>query len=750
MSDAVQLVVEGLQPGRRVRTVGLSGAARAWVLSRLHRQTKRPLICVTSDEDAADKLAADLAFFLGGAGSALEPNVVRLPADEVLPWDELVPDSAVVGDRLGALFHLSQGTRFAALVLSARALVKRVMPPATMTSLSCVVRADQDHGRDALARRLADMGYRNAPLVEDSGTFSARGDILDVWPALHDAPVRLEFFGDTIESMRAFDPDTQRTSEPVTSLTLAPARELLLNDATKKAAEASVREAAEAQHVPTSKVRERLEQIREGLAVAGLESLLPGFFPGGLASVFDYLRPWANNAVVWVDEPAAQSQLLDELYVDISRSHADAVDRAELTLGPEAHFLTRESMEAALAELAVVEGGGLSLDSGRADDEAPIRFELPQTKELREAIRAHHGEEGALAPLVERLERWRDESYAVVVGCGTAGQVDRLKRLLTDRNVATRAHEEPLGDPTTLRDPAIRAHLFVGEVSAGFIDAAAHVAVLSDEDIFGARARRKVRRRKSDGAGFAASFQDLKEGDLCVHAEFGVCRYAGLVAMQVNGVAADFLILDFAGRDKIYLPVNRMRLISRFTGGDPSKITLDKLGTNSWEKKKAFVKEQLLKMAAELLQLYAQRKAHPGHAFSSPDRYFRQFEADFEFEETPDQLKAIEAVIADMQKPEPMDRLVCGDVGYGKTEVAMRAAFKAVLDRKQVAVLVPTTLLAHQHFNTFRKRFDGYPVTIEVVSSLKKASEVRDIVRRAHEGRCDVIIGTHKLLTSEV
>ncbi|MBL9038177.1 MAG: transcription-repair coupling factor, partial [Archangium sp.] len=191
-------------------------------------------------------------------------------------------------------------------------------------------------------------------------------------------------------------------------------------------------------------------------------------------------------------------------------------------------------------------------------------------------------------------------------------------------------------------------------------------------------------------------------------------------------------------------------LISRFTGGDPSKITLDKLGTNSWEKKKAFVKEQLLKMAAELLQLYAQRKAHPGHAFSSPDRYFRQFEADFEFEETPDQLKAIEAVIADMQKPEPMDRLVCGDVGYGKTEVAMRAAFKAVLDRKQVAVLVPTTLLAHQHFNTFRKRFDGYPVTIEVVSSLKKASEVRDIVRRAHEGRCDVIIGTHKLLTSEV
>ncbi len=750
MSDAFATLAQSLVSGGRVRTVGVSGSARAWVLSRLQRSLKVPLVCVTPDEDSADQLAGDLAFFLGGEGTKLAPRVLRLPADEVLPWDELVPDSGVVGERLGALFHLGQGTRFPALVLSARALVKRVVPPSVMNGLAEVVGLEQDHGRDALAKKLNDMGYRNAPLVEDPGCFSARGDILDVWPALHDAPVRLEFFGDTVESMRTFDPQTQRTLEQVKSLTLAPARELFFSDATKKLAEAAVREAAEAQHVPTSKVRERIEQIREGIAAAGLEGLLPGFFEGGMASVFDYLSLWSKDALFWLDEPAAQGQALDDLFTDIDRSYDDAVRRSELTLGPAAHFLSREELDAKLKQYRVVEGGGLTLDSGSLNEAPPVSFSFGQTRDPRELIWSHHGEEGALAPLVDRLKAWRDERYSVVIGCGSAGQIDRLKRLLADRDVVVTAHTEPLSDPAALRELTSYANVFVGDVSQGFVDGSAHVAVLSDEDIFGARARRKTRKKRTDVAGFAASFQDLKEGDLCVHVEFGVCRYSGLVTMQVNDVSADFLVLEFAGRDKIYLPVGRMRLISRFTGGDPAKVTLDRLGTNSWEKKKAFVKEQLLKMAADLLQLYAQRRAHPGYAFAAPDRYFRQFEADFEFEETPDQLKAIEDVIADMQKTLPMDRLVCGDVGYGKTEVAMRAAFKAVLDRKQVAILVPTTLLAHQHYHTFKKRFEGYPVTVEVVSSLKKTAEVRDIVRRAQEGRLDVLIGTHKLLTSEV
>jgi transcription-repair coupling factor (superfamily II helicase) len=259
-----------------------------------------------------------------------------------------------------------------------------------------------------------------------------------------------------------------------------------------------------------------------------------------------------------------------------------------------------------------------------------------------------------------------------------------------------------------------------------------------------------VRTRKLSADAFAQGFRDLKEGDLVVHTDFGIARYAGLTKMEVRGIPGDFLVLEYAGRDKVYLPVSRMRLIQKFTGGDPSKVALDKLGSTSWEKTKRKVKEHLLKMAAELLSLYAARKAHPGTAFSAPDRYYRQFEADFEFEETPDQEKAIADVLSDMLRPEPMDRLVCGDVGYGKTEVAMRAAFKAVLDQKQVAVLVPTTVLAQQHWHTFRKRFDGYPVTIEVVSGMRRAQDNREALRRAREGKVDILIGTHKLLGAEV
>ncbi|MBL8950157.1 MAG: transcription-repair coupling factor [Myxococcaceae bacterium] len=705
------------------------------MLSRLNV----PLVCLTPDDDEADRLASDLALFFG------EGAVLRVPADDALPWDELIPDTGIVSERLGALFHLSQGSSLKrAVVLSARAACRRVLPANVMGALSLTVTPKSDLGRDGLAKRLAGMGYRNVPLVEDVGTFSMRGDIIDVYPPLELQPVRLEFFGDEVESMRSFDPQSQRTLKDVKRIDLLPARELFFNDDTRAAAEVAIRDAAEASNVPTSRVRERLEQLREGISSAGLEGLLPGFFTGGLQTVFDYLPVWSKKEpVIWVDEPVALERALEELESDVERSHRSAVERGDLVLAPPAHFLSTAALRERLAKYAQLEGGGLTLGGA-----PPVSFGLLETRDVREAIRSHHGEEGALAPLVERLHAWRDQGITGVIACGSRGQLDRLKRMLDERGVASRVHDGPVPAPKALYDAGIAAHLFIGDASAGFVDAASHLAVLADEEIFGTRAHRKTR-RKSD-AGLAASFKDLKEGDLVVHSEFGVARYSGLTSMSVQGVKAELLVLQFAGKDKVYLPVSRMRLISRFAGGDPEKVALDKLGSESWARTKARVKENLLKMAAELLQLYAQRRAHGGHAFSAPDRYFRQFEADFEFEETPDQQKAIDDVIADMQKPEPMDRLVCGDVGYGKTEVAMRAAFKAVLDRKQVAVLVPTTLLAHQHHATFKKRFEGYPVTVEVVSGLQKGPESREVLRRAREGRLDVLIGTHKLLGGSV
>ena len=752
--DPLLEILHRLESTRHARAVGLHSGARGWVLARLQAKLGVPLLCITPDEDSAEALAADLAFFLGGPGTPSRPTVLQLPAEDSMPWDELIPDTGIVTERLGALFHLQQGSAVKALVVPAFALAKRMIPPKVMQALSHLVRPEEEVSRDALALKLAEMGYRNVPLVEDVGTFSVRGDILDVFPPLADKPLRLEFFGDFIESMRPFEPETQRTpaeAPKVTELRLLPARELFFSADTRRAAEQNLRALAEHSDVPTSRVRERIDQIREGINGAGLEGLLPGFFDGGLAGLFEYLPAWTRREpLVFVDNPSAVTQALEDHWGEAERSHRDAIAAGELTFPPEAHFLRPGEVLAALAKLPVLEAGALTLTAA-PEAEPPVAFAFGETKDLREAITTHHGEEGALTPLLTRLQQWRDEGLPAAVACGTAGQADRLKRLLAERETPVQVHAEPLpGNPAALFLPGVLAHVFLGEISKGFVDKDGQLAVLSDEEIFGTRARRTVKRRKGDSGFSAAAFRDLKEGDLVVHAEFGVARYGGLTQMELQGIPNDFLLLEYFGKDKIYLPVGRMRLISRFTGGDPDKVVLDKLGSDAWVKTKARVREQLLKMAAELLNLYAARRAHPGHRFHEPDRYFRQFEADFAFDETPDQQRAIDEVLADMLKPEVMDRLVCGDVGYGKTEVAMRATFKAVLDKKQVAILVPTTLLAHQHFQSFRKRFAGYPVTVEVVSSLRKPGEVRDVLRRALEGRVDVLIGTHKLLGGEV
>ncbi|MBX7100864.1 MAG: transcription-repair coupling factor [Myxococcaceae bacterium] len=714
------------------------------MLSRLRKERKAPLLCVTADEDAAEALFDDLSFFFGGPHSG---RVVLLPGDDALPWDELVPDSPTVAERLGTLFKLRTGAPIDAVVLPARALSRKVLPPEVMATLSREVTPADELGRDGLARLLTDMGYRHSPLVEDQGSFSLRGDIIDVFPPLTTRPVRLEFFGDAIESMREFDPDSQRTLEDTKQLTLLPARELFFSEKTRAAAEATLRRLGDEANLPTAQVREKIERIREGLSPGGLEGLMPGFW-GTLASVFDYLPHWHPQPLVYVDDAVATTRALEDFDTESDRSYREAVARGELVLPPADHHLSRTDVLAALAKLPTVEGGALSLEA--VDARPPLAFTFGETKELRESIKSHHGEEGALTPLIERLQRWREERVTCVIACSSRGQADRLIRLFADRGVKLGNFEGPLPEDLSTLKGQVLAHLVEGPISQGFIDTPTKFALLSDEDIFGGRVRRAIRRRKAPEGFTAASFGELKEGDLVVHQEFGVARYAGLTTMTVQGIRADFLLLEYAGKDKVYLPVSRLRLVSRFTGGDPSGVALDKLGSDSWAKTKARVREQLLQMAGELLKLYSERAAHPGFAFSAPDRFFRQFEADFEFEETPDQQKAIDDVLASMQKPEPMDRLVCGDVGYGKTEVAMRAAFKAVLDRKQVAVLVPTTLLAHQHYQSFVRRFDGYPVTIEVVSSLRKTADAREVLQRAREGRVDIVIGTHKLFSSEV
>jgi transcription-repair coupling factor (superfamily II helicase) len=743
-TDAPKRLRAALAASRVVDVTGLAGAARGLLVQDMLAPgpgRARLVLCVAADEEEAEQLARDVAFFVGAAA------VLRVPADAVLPYDDLSPDRAVEMERLAGLARLHlQPETVKAVVVSARGFARRAVPRSTFERGTDLLGKGLEIEREALALRLVELGYSRVPLVEDPGTFAVRGGIVDVWSPAEPLPGRLEFFGDEVESCRRFDPQTQRSEAEAAEILVCPAREALFGEAARAAAKETIRELAERVNRPTSRVREVLDAIDAAAPFFGLEALLPAFHAGGLSRLTDHLPP---ETALYVDDAAEVDEALETLSAELAREHGSALARDELALPPEAHFLTLDEARRALAAMAGVRRHSVWLGTGE-----PIRFSLGDTASLRAEIESAHGEEGALSPLTRRLEEWRRRGLAAVVACGTPGTADRLRRLLEDRRQAARSHPGPLADARALYDPAIHVHLVPGEISGGFVDGERGLALLSDDEIFGRRVRKRARAGREENV-FSAAFRELEEGDLVVHVEHGIAKYLGLTKMQIRGIEGDFLVLAYDGADRLYLPVAKLRQVQKFTGASAETIRLDRLGGQSFALRKARVKEQLLKMAAELLDIYAARVAHPGHAFAEPDELYREFEAEFQWDETPDQAKAIDDVIADMRKASgdarpPMDRLVCGDVGYGKTEVAMRAAMLAVLSKKQVAVLAPTTVLAAQHERTFRERFKGYPVRIEAVSRMKSAEEVRAILKDLAAGRLDVIIGTHRLLASDV
>jgi transcription-repair coupling factor (superfamily II helicase) len=741
-SDARARVRATLATSRRVDVAGLDAAARGLVVRDLLEPgpgRARTVLCVAPDEEEADRLARDVAFFVGARA------VLRIPSDAVLPYDDLSPDRAVEMERLAALARLHLGgAEVKAVVVSARGFARLQIPRTVLERGAELLGKGLQVEREALARRLVDLGYARVPLVEDPGTFAVRGGIVDVWSPAEPLPCRLEFFGDEVESCRRFDPQSQRSETEEVEPFVCPAREALFGEAARAAAKEAIRALAEQVNRPTSRVRELLDAIDAGAPFFGMEALLPAFHQGGMVPLLDHLPP---ESVLFLDDATAVEEAFETLHAELAREHAAALAREELALPPESHFLSVAEARRRLDGLRGVRRHAVWLGTGE-----PVRFSFGDTAALRGEIEASHGDEGALAPLTRRLEEWRRRGLTAVVACGAASTVDRLRRLLEDRRQVARVHDGPLADSRALYDPAIHAHLVRGEISGGFVDGEGRLALLSDEEVFGRRVRKRARQAREDNA-FAAAFRELEEGDLVVHVEHGIAKYLGLTKMQIRGVEGDFLVLAYDGADRLYLPVAKLRQVQKFTGASPETVRLDRLGGQSFALRKARVKEQLLKMAAELLDIYAARAAHPGHAFAEPDELFREFEAEFPWDETPDQAKAIEDVLGDLRKGgarPPMDRLVCGDVGYGKTEVAMRAAMLAVLSKKQVAVLVPTTVLAAQHERTFRDRFKGYPVRIEAISRMKTPEEVRAVLKDLALGRVDVVIGTHRLLGSDV
>jgi transcription-repair coupling factor (superfamily II helicase) len=738
------------------------------------RAPARPLVYLVADEDTAEARVGDLGFFLpappAGDDPIAPPSVAHLPAPDASPYAEMQPDRRSILRRMAMLFRLSQGLAPPVLVASATALFRRVMPAPAFRDLCHVIHAKSVLDREATVAMLLGAGFSRAAVVEDAGTFAVRGSVIDVFPSVYKHPVRIELFGDEVESIRLYDAGTQRTLRPLDALRVHPVRETIRTPGADP--RAKLLAAADAAVYPSSKTRLLLEQIEEGAPFFGIESLAP-VFHAGMVSLFDYLPP---DVVFVIEEPEA---VLDEARRHASKLREAAATRRHehrLALDADEFVLNEDQARAALEPLRRVELHAVELERGLGqprdhhdrdarDDTAVPRLRL--ISESNATLRAELQRARADAPrdeadaqvdlgkpLRDRLRSWIGDRQRVRLVAPNRTHADRLTAMLRAWGLAPEVWRGGGGELLTeLVDRDSRAAIpaplaiLTGSLERGFRLPADRLVLVSEEEIFGARSHREA--RPASTAPGLGDLGEIAEGDAVVHDEHGIGRYRGLKKLNVRGVFHDFMHLEYDG-GTVYVPVYRIGLVHRYSGAESEAVRLDRLGGKTWMEKRRRVSAEARKIAEELLQLYAQRAALAGHAFPSPDAVFREFEETFPFEETPDQAKAIETVLDDMQNGRPMDRLICGDVGYGKTEVALRAALLAVLGGKQVAILAPTTVLAEQHFVTFSERFNEFPVRVAALSRFRSKAEQQKTVAALAEGKLDIVVGTHRVLSKDV
>ncbi len=710
-------------PGEVVLS-GLHGAAQALALAACHTGTGRTLLVLCRSDEVAAALAANLEFFLGG-GVAL------------LPEREADPEARA--GRIHALHRLRTG-QLAALVASVAAALPRTIGPSALEEATVSLYPQRIIARDELLRVLTAAGYRAVSQATEPGEFAIRGGILDCFPAHVFHPVRIEFFGDEIQSLRRFDPETQRSLGPESRVTILPLAEVPMTDATVARAEQHLRTAARRQAVGIPPAL--LEALAQRRPLPEWDAFLP-YFLSDPATVLDYLPPEA--LVVW-DEPLALAE------------------RAGAVAGGSPGGDPRGGREPDLASLlpAVSEGWVPWVEfreSAQAWAGVALEPFAPPPGARVESRPAEHvpttsveSYQGRIPAFLHDLDTWRRRGDRITLVARSEAQARRLEEILRDHDLGARLGRE-------LPEPGGIA-LWAGGLNAGFRIEPLGLTLVTEAEIFGARVLPRRRPRPKEALPFS-SFEDLREGDYVVHVEHGIARYRGLEQLTVGGQEGDFLHLMYAGTDRLYVPVSKLHLVQRYVGGDAAGPqdsgllrrggpALDRLGGTTWARAKERVRASVRELAGELLQLYAARQVLTGHAFAPDTPWQKEFEAAFPYEETPHQLQAIRDVKRDMEVPRPMDRLVCGDVGYGKTEVALRAAFKAVMEGKQVAVLVPTTVLALQHYQTFSARFANFPVRVEMLSRFRPVQEQRQVLRGLSEGSVDIVIGTHRLLQKDV
>ncbi|HVY24938.1 MAG TPA: transcription-repair coupling factor [Polyangiaceae bacterium] len=735
--------------------VGVEGSGAALLAHRLARIGATRVVVLTADADAAQRTASDLAALARGLGfskipalgAGIEPLLIT--AQEATPYAEARADRRLSMLRAAALFQLAAGMPSQLLVVSAGALVRRVPPRRVMREGGVTLEVETELDVAALAKKLDLAGYLRVPLVEDPGSFAVRGGIFDVWPSSADAPVRAELYGDLVMALRTFDPEDQRTLDEVKSVVVPPATEAVQEPKSEARAREALRNLCDHFDYPTTKARALIDDIASGRTFFGAQGYLPAFYE--LESLFDYLG--SEDVLLVEDPPSVVRALKDEL----ERAREGERGRAGLPHFPlEKLYVAEPELASALDSRRVVSlhRAGVSGPSGtsavdrleHAPPDAPT-LALQDQGELERAIKAVRqvkGKHDALDPLVEAVHEWHDAGLITLVGARTVTQAERLVTLLKHRGVrATRTGDEG-AEPEREVLRIVTAPLARGVVAQG-----EGFVLVTEEEIFGARAKRKAEPKKASTKAFLEDLRTLDPGDLVVHTDHGIGRYLGLERKLIGGVGVDLLVVEYGNGDKLFLPVHRLSQIQKYSGGE-GVLKLDRLGGQTFSKTKAKVERHVRQMADDLLRLAAERNAVQKEALEAPGDDYQAFEAAFPFEETRDQASAIADVLSDLQNTKVMDRLVCGDVGFGKTEVALRAAFLAASQGRQVALLCPTTVLAQQHYLTFAGRFAEYPLTVKPLSRFESKAEQVETLKGVKEGSVDVLVGTHRVLSKDV
>jgi len=699
LSRLIQCAKEGSQ---EVHVVGLKGSSKALILSLLAQESGLPLLVITPRPTDAETFSEALRFF-----TEPEREILTFPPWETSPYDELPSHQDIVGQRVRTLSQASvrNGTL---IVTSIQAIMQRTMTPHGLEKLTIALNVGDEIDREEFIGKLIRGGYTRVQLVEEKGEFSVRGGIIDLFSPSYRNPLRLEFFGDRIESMRAFDAETQRSHQHYEDASILPAKEIM---------------------------EDHNDQ-------AG-------------ASLFDYLNP---QTILAMDDLFEVEREGEAFWLQVNEMFDRAVAKGKTPQAPDRWYLPLETVKSNWGHWRRLLLGEMDLpESGGAGGEI-LRFTVESNEDMRTGLKSP-GRETLLSPLMQRLESWHKGGNEIIIVAHQLAQAERLQELLMEYRLTPQL--SPISFSQWLKGRVSRFvdHrprtgegdfiIFTGDLSTGFRLPSIGLVAITEEEIFGHRKRiAKVHRRPADYA--ITSFSELNENDYVVHIDYGIGIYRGLKRLDIQEVSNDYLLLEYLEGDKLYVPVDRINLIQKYVAFEDRGPRQDRLGGSSWRRLKRKVSKSIEEMAKELLNLYAARQVFEGFAFSKGNGYFKEFEASFQYEETPDQVEAIRDVIMDMEKPKSMDRLICGDVGYGKTEVAIRAAFKAVMDGKQVAVLVPTTVLAQQHFQTFSERFQHYPVIINMLSRFKGRNEQRQILGELKEGKIDILIGTHRLLQRDV